>query len=500
MIATEPRATDGTMPSPVRVLDSEERLVPAHGNLREQLIHWLAAAAFLTAAVLLAILAPWQQPLSPTNVLLVLLVWITVEHVSFPAADGWTHPTMLVFVPALFLLPTPIVPLIALAAAALRSTLSVLRDGAEASIVPRIVGDAWYTIGPALVIVLTGAQQFAWSHWPAYMLALAAQVLLNVIVAYAGSGVVERATALSRLPLRSWSYVIDVALAPLGLLIAAAAVHRPGLLLIALSPTAMLMLFADERQQRLEQTLALGTAYRGTALLLADMVEADDEYTGLHSRDVVDLSLSVAEHLGLEGVRRRNVEFAALLHDIGKLRVPKEIINKGEELDAHEWEIIRRHTIEGERMLKQVGGTLSSIGCFVRSSHERYDGFGYPDGLQRRGDPARVAHHRRLRRLQRHDHRPRLPRREVDPRGAAGAAGLRRHPVRPQRRRRARDHHRRRDRGGPAAEDALDRTAQSAGSGVRLTEGSGLWFRAGGRELLSRDLLNPPPRPPRGES
>jgi HD-GYP domain-containing protein (c-di-GMP phosphodiesterase class II) len=75
------------------------------------------------------------------------------------------------------------------------------------------------------------------------------------------------------------------------------------------------------------------------------------------------------------------VEFTALLHDVGKIRVPKEIINKRGTLDPDEWEIVRQHTIEGERMLKRVGGTLSRVGRFVRSSHEHFDGQGYPDGL-----------------------------------------------------------------------------------------------------------------------
>jgi HD-GYP domain-containing protein (c-di-GMP phosphodiesterase class II) len=174
---------------------------------------------------------------------------------------------------------------------------------------------------------------------------------------------------------------VDVSLFPLGLVIAAVAVPRPGLIVLALSPATMLLLFARERQQRIDQTQALSTAYRGTALLLGDVVEADDHYTGTHSRDVVDLSLAVADALGLSSAQRRDVEFAALLHDVGKIHVPKHIINKPAPLDGAEWEIVRAHTINGEKMLKQVGGTLSHVGRIVRSSHERYDGDGYPDGL-----------------------------------------------------------------------------------------------------------------------
>jgi len=75
------------------------------------------------------------------------------------------------------------------------------------------------------------------------------------------------------------------------------------------------------------------------------------------------------------------VEFGALLHDVGKVAIPKEIINKAGPLDDAEWAVIRTHTIEGHRMLDQVGGIMRAVGLVVRASHERWDGGGYPDGL-----------------------------------------------------------------------------------------------------------------------
>jgi putative nucleotidyltransferase with HDIG domain len=184
-----------------------------------------------------------------------------------------------------------------------------------------------------------------------------------------------------------WTFAVDLALSTVGLMIAAVSsaaptpVARPGLVLLALPLTGLLGLFARERHERLDQVLTLSSAYRGTALLLADVVEADDFYTGEHSRGVLELSLEVADELGLDATHRRVVEFAALLHDVGKIRVPKTIITKRGPLDDDEWTIIRRHTIDGEAMLCQVGGALVEVGRIVRASHERYDGHGYPDGL-----------------------------------------------------------------------------------------------------------------------
>jgi HD-GYP domain-containing protein (c-di-GMP phosphodiesterase class II) len=139
--------------------------------------------------------------------------------------------------------------------------------------------------------------------------------------------------------------------------------------------------FARERRVRIDHELELRDAYRGTAFLLGDVVEADDEYTGIHSHDVVELTLKVADELGLSARERRDAEFAALLHDVGKVRVPNSIINKAGPLDDDERAVMVRHTIEGERLLLRVGGLLGEIGRVVRSCHERWDGKGYPDGL-----------------------------------------------------------------------------------------------------------------------
>lgn len=89
----------------------------------------------------------------------------------------------------------------------------------------------------------------------------------------------------------------------------------------------------------------------------------------------------VADELELGSRERRDLEFAALLHDVGKVRVPNEIINKPGPLTAEERKVMERHTVEGEQLLLRVGGLLGEIGRVVRSCHERWDGNGYPDRL-----------------------------------------------------------------------------------------------------------------------
>jgi putative nucleotidyltransferase with HDIG domain len=177
------------------------------------------------------------------------------------------------------------------------------------------------------------------------------------------------------------AFFVDAALAPVGLVVAIAAAGRIWAVLLVLPLVGLLQFFARERQVRIDHALELGHAYRGTAMLLGDVIEADDEYTGSHSRDVVELVVSVSDRLGLDAHDRRQAEFAALLHDVGKVKIPAEIIHKPGALDEEEWQLMKTHTIVGEQMLRQIGGLLGEVGIIVRSCHERWDGGGYPDAL-----------------------------------------------------------------------------------------------------------------------
>ena len=103
---------------------------------------------------------------------------------------------------------------------------------------------------------------------------------------------------------------------------------------------------------------------------------------GLHSHTegVAELALAVGRTLGVEGQALDDLHRAAQLHDIGKLAVPDVILHKRAPLEHREWEFIRQHTLVGERILA-VSPLLRVIGRIVRSTHERWDGAGYPDGL-----------------------------------------------------------------------------------------------------------------------
>jgi HD-GYP domain-containing protein (c-di-GMP phosphodiesterase class II) len=243
------------------------------------------------------------------------------------------------------------------------------------------ISDAWFSIGPAVALVALGAQTPAWAHWPAYVLALGAQYVVDSVSAVTRLHLSLRIPPRAVLTELTQIYRSDALLSPVALLAAIAAAGAPATALLVLPLIWMLSTFASEREARIAQSIEMTRSFRGTAVLLRDLLEEDDEYTGHHTEDVVDLSVRVAEHMGVSEEIRRETELGALLHDIGKIHIPDAIINKPGKLDAGEWAIMKTHTIEGQRMLDQVGGLLTSVGVVVRASHERYDGGGYPDGL-----------------------------------------------------------------------------------------------------------------------
>jgi diguanylate cyclase (GGDEF)-like protein len=119
---------------------------------------------------------------------------------------------------------------------------------------------------------------------------------------------------------------------------------------------------------------------------LASALEERDRYTGEHSESVVDLTARVGDALAISGEEVEQVRTAALLHDIGKVGVPDEILHKPGRLDEREWEIMRQHPVIGERILRAIPG-FGTIARMVRHEHERWDGGGYPDGLTGKAIP-----------------------------------------------------------------------------------------------------------------
>jgi putative nucleotidyltransferase with HDIG domain len=366
--------------------DESERLRESFAERRRRVVaaelraEMVVGLAFVAAAVTLPLTQGVQPGASPLLVAMYVLGVAVASKVTFDIGAGFTVPTEVLFVPMLFAVPVTLVPALVALALALAMTPSIATGQAPPSRLLTVAGNSWFAVGPALVLALS-ADSSPDGRWGLLALALGAQFACDFAAnalrerLRGGISVAELASEVRQV------YLIDLALAPLGLAVALAAIGRPWTVVLVVPLFAVLKWFSGERRARLEQLIELNDAYRGTALLLGDVVEADDTYTGEHCKDVVLLALDVARKLGLDADTRRTLEFAALLHDIGKIAVPKEIVNKPGKLDTHEWEIIKTHTVEGQRMLERVGGFMGSVGRIVRSHHERWDGRGYPDNL-----------------------------------------------------------------------------------------------------------------------
>jgi HD-GYP domain-containing protein (c-di-GMP phosphodiesterase class II) len=368
-------------PTVERLMEAFVRARPTRLSDRERLVEIVAGSSFLFAAVALALWLPSQRSLSIFAAGVLVAAYAAASRIRLDDGTGYTDGTQLVLVPMLFLLPVAAVPL-AVAAGLLLGRLPDYLDGRthpERALLG--LADSWHAVGPALVLGLIGADALDRALWPAYLAALGAQFALDFAVSTVRESLAVGVSPRLQPGLLGWVYLIDASLAPFGLLAAYAVMEDPLAMALVLPFVGLLAVFASERRARVDNALQLSRAYRGATLLLSDALECDDRYTALHSRGVVGLALAVASELQLDERERREVEFGALLHDVGKMVIPNEVINKPGPLTDAERRLMDTHTLEGQRLLERVGGLLEEIGRVVRASHERWDGAGYPDGL-----------------------------------------------------------------------------------------------------------------------
>ena len=178
----------------------------------------------------------------------------------------------------------------------------------------------------------------------------------------------------------------------------------------------------------------LETSFLATIDALVRALEAQDMYTSGHALSIADLARRVGRVLGLDAAALRDVEHAAVLHDIGKIGIPSELLRKRGPLSSGEREHMRSHPEIGARILEPVE-RLRQLAPLVRFSHECWDGSGYPDGLAGEQIPLGARIISVCDAFDAMVTGPPLPRRPQHRRGARGAAQPRRHAIRPRRRR-----------------------------------------------------------------
>jgi HD-GYP domain-containing protein (c-di-GMP phosphodiesterase class II) len=122
-------------------------------------------------------------------------------------------------------------------------------------------------------------------------------------------------------------------------------------------------------------------AFRDTILAVATAIDSKGPYQKGHSQRVMEYAQKAAEVLSFSPEEMETLEFAAQLHDVGKIMIDTPILNKTDELTPKEWEIMRAHPVRGAEMMADVP-ILAKARILVMYHHERYDGRGYPEGLR----------------------------------------------------------------------------------------------------------------------
>ena len=138
---------------------------------------------------------------------------------------------------------------------------------------------------------------------------------------------------------------------------------------------------ARDISERVQTEEAMRRALWGAVKVAGKIAERRDPYTAGHQRRVAQLACAIAEELGLPKDQVEGIQVAALLHDIGKVTVPSEILTKPGELSAMEFELIKTHAAVGADILEGIDFSWP-VARIVRQHHERLDGSGYPQGLK----------------------------------------------------------------------------------------------------------------------
>lgn len=143
---------------------------------------------------------------------------------------------------------------------------------------------------------------------------------------------------------------------------------------------AMAAQIAADMREKTDAYARLDASYLETVTALAAAMEAKDHYTAEHAESLAEMALAVGRGMDLSESELRELHYAAVLHDIGKIGIPGRILNKPGRLSPEEFAVMAEHTIIGERIISSIE-YLRPVARIVRSAHERCDGHGYPDGF-----------------------------------------------------------------------------------------------------------------------
>ncbi|HYH57988.1 MAG TPA: HD-GYP domain-containing protein [Thermoleophilaceae bacterium] len=363
-----------------RVAEARARR-PKRMQTKERTVAGASAGLFLLATAAIAVFVPNERDVDLLLVAGLFAGYMVAARVQFEYANNYVVPEQLVFVPMLLLLPLPYLPAMVAAASVLGMLPEFIDRTWHRDRWLSCFADSWFCVGPVLVLAALAPGEAGVGLLAVYGLAFAAQLVFDFAWSTIRDVLVDGVPMRENVRCFRETALFDSLLTPLAIAVSVLAADYPVALLSLVPLVGLLHVLSRDRQERYAAGIELQGAYRGTVMLLADVVEHDDAYTADHSRSVVELAHAVAEELGFPATERDELEFAALLHDVGKIAIPKEILNKPARLSDEEFELMKMHTVEGQAMLNRVGGLMGRVGTIVRSCHERWDGNGYPDGV-----------------------------------------------------------------------------------------------------------------------
>ena len=345
-------------------------------------------AVALIAAIVALVLTLRAYPLELSASLVVLILAVAVsENYSLEFGPGMVSLGFPLTIAAIVLLgPSGAAVVAAVGAVSIseirrgKPILIILYNLSCFVLVALAASWAYLWSGGRVLLTPTGVVPFQASDLPAALVPLIVvalvSVLGNVLFTSFGLMLIHGIRFRTLMPQVALVVPNELALAFVGFLIAQVlAVNLLGLLLFV-AP----LIVARQVYQRYIQ---LREAYADVVRSLIGVLEAKDPYTRGHSERVAAYALAVARRLGLDSATLERLEYAALLHDLGKIAITRAILIKPTGLTDEEYAAIKQHPLRGAEIVSRIP-SLGDIVPYVRSHHEWFDGNGYCDGL--RGD------------------------------------------------------------------------------------------------------------------
>jgi diguanylate cyclase (GGDEF)-like protein len=278
---------------------------------RERTVTLVLAAAFLGASAACVVFIPDQRAASAWTIALFVAVYAAVSQIEFEIGPGSVVPTGLVLVPMLFVLPVGAVPLAAGSGLVLGGLVERARSRRHHDRIAVLLCSSWHTVGPTLVLGLLAPGQLGWNRLPFYVLALLAQLVIDVAAVLVRHGIGRGVSFRQLLPPFGWVAVVDSALAPVAFVVAWAAVTEPLAILSVLPLASLLHVLGVERRKSIDETLVLGRAVED-----ASREARSDPLTGIGNRLAWEEAIDAAR----SRLARSGEPVSILLVDLDRLK------------------------------------------------------------------------------------------------------------------------------------------------------------------------------------